>query len=95
MQEKVEKKEGGLPISYLSDVNLQIIVEMGRVELTIKELLRLKQGSVIQLDKVAGEALDIYANGNIFGRGEGVVVNDKFGVRVTQIVAVEGDGEIF
>lgn len=87
-----EKKP--LPISFVGDVNVTVAVELGRVELTIRELLKLKKGSVIELDKIAGEALDLYANNNLVGRGEGVVVNDKFGVRVTQVVSPEGVNEL-
>jgi len=85
---KSEKK--GLPLNTIYDVMLNVAVELGRVDITIGGLLKLKPGSIIELNKIAGEALDIVANGNVFGRGEGVVVNDKFGVRVTQIVSPEG-----
>lgn len=88
-----EKKP--IQISFLNDVQLSVSVELGRVEMTVRDLLRLKTGSVIGLEKLAGEALDVVANGNLIGRGEGVVVNDKFGVRVTQIVSSDGLEELF
>lgn len=83
-----------LPVSFVGDVMLDLAVELGRVELTIRELVGLKKGSVIELEKLAGEALDLYANGNLVGRGEGVVVNDKFGVRVTQVTSPDGINEL-
>lgn len=88
------EKKKPLPISFIGDVLLTVAVELGRVELTIRDLLALKKGSVIELEKLAGEALDLYANNNLVGRGEGVVVNDKFGVRVTQVVSPEGINEL-
>ena len=83
-----------LPISFVGDVLLDLTVELGRVDLSIRELIDLKKGSVIELEKLAGEALDLYANNNLVGRGEGVVVNDKFGVRVTQVTSPEGINEL-
>jgi flagellar motor switch protein FliN/FliY len=62
-------------------------VELGRTRMTIQDLLTLGPGSVIELDKVAGEALDILVNGRLVARGEAVVVNDKFGIRITDIVS--------
>jgi flagellar motor switch protein FliN/FliY len=62
-------------------------VELGRTRMTIQDLLQLGPGSVVELDKVAGEALDILVNGRLVARGEAVVVNDKFGVRITDIVS--------
>jgi flagellar motor switch protein FliN/FliY len=83
-----EKKP--LHISFLNEVQLNVVVELGRVELKVRDLIKLKQGSVIGLEKLAGEALDVVVNGNIIGRGEGVVVNDKFGLRVTQVISSDG-----
>jgi flagellar motor switch protein FliN/FliY len=88
------EKKKPLPVSFVGDVMITVAVELGRVELSIRELLALKKGSVIELEKLAGEALDLYANNNLVGRGEGVVVNDKFGVRVTQVVSPEGINEL-
>jgi len=74
-------------LDMLLDVPLEVNVELGRTRLTIQDLLQLGPGSVIELDKVAGEALDILVNGRLVARGEAVVVNDKFGVRITDIVS--------
>jgi flagellar motor switch protein FliN/FliY len=74
-------------MDLLMDVPLELSVELGRARMTIQDLLGLGPGSVIELDKVAGEALDILVNDRLVARGEAVVVNDKFGVRITDIVS--------
>ena len=74
-------------LELLLDVPLELSVEIGRTRMSIQELLSLGPGSVIELDKVAGEALDILVNGRLVARGEAVVVNDKFGIRITDIVS--------
>ena len=71
----------------LMDVPLEVTVELGRSRMTIQELLALSPGSVIELDKLAGEPLDIVVNDHLVARGEAVVVNDKFGIRITDIVS--------
>lgn len=73
-------------LDLLLDVPLNVDVELGRARMTIQDLLALGPGSVIELDKVAGEALDILVNDRLVARGEAVVVNDKFGVRLTDII---------
>ena len=74
-------------LDMLLDVPLEVNVELGRTRMTIQDLLQLGPGSVIELDKVAGEPLDILINDRLVARGEAVVVNDKFGVRITDIVS--------
>jgi flagellar motor switch protein FliN/FliY len=74
-------------LEFLLDVPLEISVELGRSRLSIQELLALGPGSVIELDKLAGETLDIMVNGRLVARGEAVVVNEKFGIRITDIVS--------
>jgi flagellar motor switch protein FliN len=74
-------------LDLLLDVPLDVDVELGRARMTIQDLLALGPGSVIELDKVAGEALDILVNDRLVARGEAVVVNDKFGIRITDIVS--------
>ncbi len=74
-------------IDLLLDIPLDISVELGRSRMSIQELLSLGPGSVIELDKLAGEPLDVMVNGRLVARGEAVVVNDKFGVRITDIVS--------
>ena len=74
------------PLGFLMDVRLQVSVELGRRRYRISELLSLDQGEILELDKVAGEPLDIRVNDHLIARGEAVVVNDKFGVRLTEII---------
>lgn len=74
-------------LEFILDVMLQVSVEVGRARMTIQDLLQLGQGSVIELTKLAGEPLDIYINEKLVARGEAVIVNEKFGVRVTDIVS--------
>ena len=76
-------------LDFLLDVSLQVTVEVGRARMTIQDLLQLGQGSVIELEKLAGEPLDIYLNGKQVARGEAVIVNEKFGVRLTDIISPE------
>ena len=84
--------EGGDMVGALQDINLimgipvKLTVELGRTRMTIKELLRLTQGSVVALDGLAGEPLDILINGYLIAQGEVVVVADKYGVRITDII---------
>jgi flagellar motor switch protein FliN/FliY len=74
-------------LDLLLDVPMEITVELGRSRMTIQELLALSPGSVIELDKLAGEPLDVLVNDRLIARGEAVVVNDKFGIRITDIVS--------
>jgi flagellar motor switch protein FliN/FliY len=74
-------------LDLLLDVPLDVTVELGRSRMSIQELLALSPGSVIELDKIAGEPLDIVVNDRLIARGEAVVVNDKFGIRITDIVS--------
>jgi flagellar motor switch protein FliN/FliY len=74
-------------LEMLLDVPLELSVELGRTRMSIQELLSLGPGSVVELDKVAGEPLDILVNDRLVARGEAVVVNDKFGIRITDIVS--------
>ena len=74
-------------LDMLLDVPLDVSVELGRCRMTIQDLLALAPGAVIELDQVAGEPLDILINDRLVARGEAVVVNDKFGVRITDIVS--------
>lgn len=73
-------------IDLIRDVPVQLTVELGRTRLTIKELLQLSQGSVVQLDGLAGAPMDIYVNGYLIAQGEVVVVDDHYGIRLTDII---------
>ena len=74
-------------LDFLLDIPLKITVELGRAKILIKDLLQLSQGSVIELDKLAGESLEVLVNGKLVARGEVVVVNEKFGIRLTDIAS--------
>ncbi len=82
-----EKMEGN--IQLLLDVPLQITAELGRATMTIKDVLGLGPGSVIELNKLAGEAVDLLVNGKLVAQGEVVVVDENFGVRITNIIGPE------
>ena len=74
-------------LDLLLDIPLQVTVELGRTRMTLRELLGLVGGSVVELGKLAGEPLDVHVNGRLVARGECVTVNDKFGVRLTDVVS--------
>ena len=74
-------------MDFLLDIPLEISVELGRTRMLIKDLLQLGQGSVVELEKIAGEPMEILVNGKLVARGEVVVVNEKFGVRLTDIIS--------
>jgi flagellar motor switch protein FliN/FliY len=74
-------------IELLMDVALEVSVELGRAHMSIGEILALRTGSVIELDKLAGEPVDVSVNGTLIARGEVVVVDEKFGVRITEVVS--------
>lgn len=80
-----EQENGNLEL--ILDVPLGVSVELGRVKMPVRQLLSLTAGSVIELAKLAGEPLDVLINGRAVARGEAVMVNDKFGVRLTEIVS--------
>ncbi|MBQ7739271.1 MAG: flagellar motor switch protein FliN [Desulfovibrionaceae bacterium] len=74
-------------LDFILDIPLNVSAELGRTRLMINELLQLGQGSVIELNKLAGEPLELYVNGKLVARGEAVVINEKFGVRLTDIIS--------
>ena len=88
------KDEGGAE-SAAKDVNLEVILdvpvtlsmEVGRTRIPIRNLLQLNQGSVVELDRAAGEPLDVFVNGTLVAHGEVVVVNEKFGIRLTDVIS--------
>jgi flagellar motor switch protein FliN/FliY len=83
------KKQNARTLDFLMDVALQVSVEVGRARMTIQDLLQMGPGSVVELEKLAGEPLDIFINGKPVARGEAVIVNEKFGVRLTDIISPE------
>ena len=76
----------GNDISMILDIPVQLTVELGRTRIPIKNILQLAQGSVVELETLAGEPMDVLVNGYLIAQGEVVVVNDKFGIRLTDIV---------
>jgi flagellar motor switch protein FliN/FliY len=74
-------------LDFILDIPLKVSVELGRAKVIIKDLLQLGQGSVLELDKLAGEPLEVLVNGKLVARGEVVVVNEKFGIRLTDIIS--------
>ena len=85
--QKETEKSGVRSLDFILDIPLEVSVELGRTKMVINDLLQLGQGSVIELTKLAGEPLEIIINGKLVARGEVVVVNETFGVRVTDIVS--------
>lgn len=81
------KPAAGREIDFLLDIPLVVTVELGRTKMLIKDLLQLGQGSVVELEKLAGEPMEILVNSKLVARGEVVVVNEKFGVRLTDIIS--------
>ncbi len=87
-EEMTPEAKGTPPeLDFILDIPLEISVEIGRTKMLIKDLLKLNQGSIIELEKFAGEPVEIYVNGKLMAKGEVIVVNDKFGVRITEIVS--------
>ena len=85
--------DGGPPekvsMDLLRDVNLDIKIELGRTRMSLEEILHLRRGSVVTLDKLAGDPVDVYVNGRLVARGEVLVLNDNFCVRVAELIGNE------
>jgi flagellar motor switch protein FliN/FliY len=86
-----EKSVNTNSLEFIHDVTLGVSVELGRTDLPIERLMQLKKGSVIEMEKLSEEPLDIRVNGKLVARGEAVIVNEMFGIRVTQVIAPEGE----
>jgi len=89
-----ELKEGGVKstpgnLDFIMDIPLEVTVELGRTTLPIYDLLQLGQGSIVELSKIAGEPLEILVNQKLIARGEVVVINEKFGIRLTDVVSTK------
>jgi flagellar motor switch protein FliN/FliY len=87
--DKAEGASADVQLDLIQNVAVNISVEVGRSSLRIRDLLRLGQGSVVELDRVAGEPLDVCVNNTVIARGEVVLVNDRYGIRLTQVVDPE------
>ena len=81
-----DKGESGINLDFILDIPLRVTVELGRAKLPIQDLLKLGEGSVVELNKLVGEPLDVFVNGKPVARGEVVVLNEKFALRLTDIV---------
>ena len=82
-----EGEDGEVNVDLIMDLPLEMVVELGRTKMLINDLLQIGQGSVIELNKQVGEPLDILVNGKLVARGEVIVVKDKFGVRITEVLS--------
>lgn len=90
LSEELEQELGAdvdINLDVLLDVPLSMSLEVGRSRLSIRDLLQLNQGSVVELDRSAGDPLDVMVNGTLVAHGEVVVVNDKFGIRLTDVIS--------
>lgn len=85
--EQVLEGQRDINLEVVLDVPVTLSMEVGRAKLPIRSLLQLNQGSVVELDRAAGEALDVYVNGTLIAHGEVVVVNEKFGIRLTDVIS--------
>ena len=90
-EQKHQPKSGGgsdeIKLDVILDVPVTVSLEIGRTKINIRNLLQLNQGSVVELDRFAGEPMDVLVNGTLIAHGEVVVVNDKFGIRLTDIIS--------
>lgn len=90
LDELTEDKSGAVDdkkLETILDIPVTISMEVGRTNISIRNLLQLNQGSVVELDRVAGEPLDVLVNGTLIAHGEVVVINDKFGIRLTDVIS--------
>ena len=87
LQDEGQKSPGEVNLDVILDVPVTLSMEVGRTRLPIRNLLQLNQGSVVELDRAAGEPLDVFVNGTLVAHGEVVVVNEKFGIRLTDVIS--------
>jgi len=85
VEESFDDEQKNLPM--IMDVVLNVSVELGRARMTVRQILELDQDSVIELDRLAGEVVDVFVNEHLIARGEVVVVDDKFGVRISELIS--------
>lgn len=85
--EGVATQGGSQNLDFLLDIPLEVTVQLGSTRMIINKMLQLTQGSVVELDKAAGEPVEIFVNDKLLGKGEVIVVNEKFGVRITEIIS--------
>ncbi len=87
LQDEARGNRQGANLDAIVDIPVTLSVEIGQTQLSIRNLLQLNQGSVVELDRLAGEPLDVLVNGTLVAHGEVVVVNDKFGIRLTDVLS--------
>ena len=87
MQDEAQPAAGDVNLDVILDVPVTLSMEVGRTRVPIRNLLQLNQGSVVELDRAAGEPLDVFVNGTLIAHGEVVVVNERFGIRLTDVVS--------
>ncbi len=85
--DEASPKSNGANLDMLMDLEMAITIELGRTKLSVREVLDLGQGSIIELDKLSGDPVDVFINDRRFARGEVVVVDENFGVRITEILS--------
>ncbi|MGH8136702.1 MAG: flagellar motor switch protein FliN [Steroidobacteraceae bacterium] len=87
LQDEAQQPGRDVNLDVILDVPVTLSMEVGRTRIPIRNLLQLNQGSVVELDRAAGEALDVFVNGTLVAHGEVVVVNEKFGIRLTDVIS--------
>ncbi len=85
-EEMAEQGQGEMNLDFILDIPLELSVELGKTKMLVNDLLQLGQGTIIELNKLAGEPLEVYINHKLVAKGEVVVVNEKFGVRLTDVI---------
>ena len=88
IDQKIER-DGSENLRVLENIDVQMTVEVGRSEITIRDLLRLSEGSILELDRLAGDPLDILINGTMIAKGEVVMVGERFGIRFGEIIGLQ------
>lgn len=87
LSESANPAAGEVKLDVILDIPVTVAMEIGRTQLSIRNLLQLNQGSIVELDRLAGEPMDVLVNGTLVAHGEVVVVNDKFGIRLTDVIS--------
>lgn len=87
LQDSSSPQSGDVKLDVILDIPVTVAMEIGRTKLSIRNLLQLNQGSVVELDRMAGEPMDVLVNGTLVAHGEVVVVNEKFGIRLTDVIS--------
>ena len=87
LNESLGAESGEVKLDVILDIPVTVAMEIGRTRLSIRNLLQLNQGSIVELDRLAGEPMDVLVNGTLVAHGEVVVVNEKFGIRLTDVIS--------